>query len=143
MAGKAEAQRRKVHLKTAKALGSDVRSTLPATADAAFNDEFPNRDHMIALLIKTFAIIKGLDLPVDSMWFRKSNFFTLVVEVASNIEKLPKDLPKKLLVLEENVMANRVDTNSEFYRYYSYMYQATHRRQARVVRSEFFQKYCL
>jgi hypothetical protein len=110
---------------------------------AAFNDEFPNRDHMIALLIKTFAIIKDLDLPVDSMWFRKSNFFTLVVEVASNIQKLPKDLPKKLLALEENVMANRVDTNSEFYRYYSYMYQATHGRQARVVRSEFFQKYCL
>jgi hypothetical protein len=110
---------------------------------AAFNDEYPNRDHMIALLIKTFAIIKDLDLPVDSMWFRKSNFFTLVVEVASHIEKLPKDLPKKLLALEENVMANRFDTNSEFYRYYSYMYQATHGRQARVVRGEFFQKYCL
>jgi hypothetical protein len=98
---------------------------------------------MIALLIKTFATIKDLDLPVDSMWFRKSNFFTLVVEVASNIENLPTDLPEKLLKLEENVMANRFNTNSEFYRYYSYMYQATHGRQARVVRGEFFQKYCL
>jgi Protein of unknown function DUF262 len=110
---------------------------------AAFNEEYPNRDHMIALLIKTFAIIKDLDLPVDSMWFRKSNFFTLVVEIASNIEMLPKDLREKLQALEDNVMANRSDTNSEFYRYYSYMYQATHGRQARVVRGEFFQKYCL
>ncbi len=110
---------------------------------AAFNDEYPKRGHMIALLIKTFAIIKDLDLPVDSMWFRKSNFFTLVVEVASHIEKLPSDFSKKLLVLEENVRANRADTNSEFYRYYSYMYQATHGRQARVVRGEFFKKYCL
>ena len=39
---------------------------------------------MIALLIKTFAVIKDLDLPVDSMWFRKSNFFTLVVEIANH-----------------------------------------------------------
>jgi hypothetical protein len=32
VAGKAEAQRRKIRLKTAKALGIDVRSTLLATA---------------------------------------------------------------------------------------------------------------
>lgn len=110
---------------------------------AALNDEYPNRDHMIALLIKTFATIKDLELPVDSMWFRKSNFFTLVVEIASHIDALPKDLRARLLKLEEDVMANRTDTHSEFYRYYSYMYQATHGRQARVVRGEFFQKYCL
>ncbi len=110
---------------------------------SALNDEYPNRDHMIALLIKTFAIVKDLALPVDSMWFRKSNFFTLVVEIATHLDKLPKDLREKLLALEENVMANRTDPHSEFYRYYSYMYQATHGRQARVVRAEFFQKYCL
>ncbi|MHC2666977.1 DUF262 domain-containing protein [Bradyrhizobium diazoefficiens] len=110
---------------------------------SAFNDEYPNRDHTIALLIKTFAIIRDLNLPVDSMWFRKSNFFTLVVEIANHIGGLPNDLSQKLLALEEKVMANRSDTNSEFYRYYSYMYQATHGRQARVVRAEFFQKYCL
>lgn len=110
---------------------------------AAFNDEYPNRDHMIALLIKTFAIVTDLDLPWESMWFRKSNFFTLVVEIATHIGNLPKELRAMLLTLEENVMANRNDTNSEFYRYYSYMYQATHGRQARVVRAEFFRKYCL
>jgi hypothetical protein len=37
VAGKAEAQRRKIHLKTAKALGIDVRSTLLATADESSN----------------------------------------------------------------------------------------------------------
>ncbi|MET4804543.1 DUF262 domain-containing protein [Bradyrhizobium sp. LB11.1] len=110
---------------------------------AAFNDEYPNRDHMIALLIKTFAIVKDLELPWESMWFRKSNFFTLVVEIATHIGNLPKELRAMLLALEVNVMANRNDTNSEFYRYYSYMYQATHGRQARVVRAEFFRKYCL
>jgi len=38
VAGKAEAQRRKIHLKTAKALGIDVRSTLLATADESSNN---------------------------------------------------------------------------------------------------------
>lgn len=107
------------------------------------NDEYPNKDHMIALILKTFAIIKDLDLPFDSMWFRKSNFFTLVVEVATHITNLPADLKTRLLKLEEEVMSNKNNTESDFYRYYSYMYQATHGRAARVVRAEFFAKYCL
>lgn len=110
---------------------------------ASLNDEYPNKDHMIALILKTFAIIKDLDLPFDSMWFRKSNFFTLVVEVATHIGQLPADLKTRLLNLESEVMNNKNNTNSEFYKYYSYMYQATHGRAARVVRSEFFGKYCL
>lgn len=110
---------------------------------ASFNDEYPNRDHIIAQLIKTFAIIRDLNLPFDSMWFRKSNFFTLVVEVAKHLENLPGDFRDRLLKLEENVMTNRLNTNSYFYKYYSYMYQATHGRAARVVRGEFFEKYCL
>ena len=108
---------------------------------SGFNDEYANKDYMIALLIKAFATIRDLDLPYDSMWFRKSNFFTLVVETAKHIDKLPEDFKEKLLALEEKVMANpRNNTASEFYKYYSYMYQATHGRAARVVRAEFFSK---
>lgn len=110
---------------------------------SSLNDEYQNKDHIIALILKTFAIIKDLDLPFDSMWFRKSNFFTLVVEVASNINKLPVNFRSRLLNLENEVMSHKNDTNSEFYRYYQYMYQATHGRSARVVRAEFFNKYCL
>jgi len=110
---------------------------------SGFNEEYPNKDHMIALLIKTFATIQDLALPVDSMWFRKSNFFTLVVETAKNIDALPNDYKERLLALEEKVMENRFNNNSEFYRYYSYMYQATHGRAARVVRAEFLEKHCL
>jgi len=110
---------------------------------SSLNDEYPNKDHMIALLIKTFATIKDLDLPIDSMWFRKSNFFTLAVEVANHINTLPADLKSKLLALESEVMAHKNDTSSEFNKYYSYMYQATHGRAARVVRGEFFNRFCL
>lgn len=110
---------------------------------SGFNDEYPNKDHMIALLIKTFAIIRDLGLPLDSMWFRKSNFFTLVVEIAKHIDQLPYNLMDRLQVLEEQVISNKMNTDSEFYKYYSYMYQATHGRAARVVRAEFFQRHCL
>lgn len=110
---------------------------------SGFNEDYPKKDYMIALLIKTFATIRDINLPVDSMWFRKSNFFTLVIEIARNIDNLPKNIKDRLLELESQVMANKMNTDSEFYRYYSYMYQATHGRAARVVRGEFFEKYCL
>ncbi len=110
---------------------------------SAFNEDYPKKDYMIALMIKTFATIRDLGLPVDSMWFRKSNFFTLVVEIARHSDKLPKNLKDRLLELEAQVMANKMNNNSEFYKYYSYMYQATHGRAARVVRGEYFEKYCL
>jgi hypothetical protein len=110
---------------------------------SSLNDEYPNKDNIIALLLNTFAIIKDLDLPFDSMWFRKSNFFTLVVEVSSQINALPADFKSKLLRLEDEVMSHKNDTNSEFFKYYQYMYQATHGRSARVVRAEFFKTYCL
>lgn len=110
---------------------------------AGFNEEYPTKDHMISLMIKVFAIINDLDLPLDSMWFRKSNFFTLVVEIARNVDRIPPDFKKKLMTFEENVMKGKINPSSEYAKYYSYMYQATHGRTARVVRSEFFNKECL
>lgn len=110
---------------------------------AGYNEEYPSKDHTIALMIKVFAIISDLDLPLDSMWFRKSNFFTLVVEIAKNMERLPPDFKERLVALEDNVMEGKKDSESPYAKYYSYMYQATHGRTARVVRSEFFENECL
>jgi len=110
---------------------------------AAFNEDYPKKDHVIALMIKVFAVITDLDLPLDSMWFRKSNFFTLVVEVAKNVQKLPDDFKEKLMAFEERVMEAKTKPELPHAKYYSYMYQATHGRTARVVRSEFFEQECL
>lgn len=107
---------------------------------AGYNDEYPNKDQMISLLVRTFNVVRSLGLPVDSMWFRKSNFFTLVVEIAKHISEVPTDLRERLLKLEEKVMENRLNPKSEYYKYYSYMYQATHGRSARVVRGEFVEE---
>jgi Protein of unknown function DUF262 len=108
---------------------------------AEYNDEYQNRDHMKAMLIKTFAIVKDLNLPLDSIWFRKSNFFTLVVELANNIGRIPTDIATLLVELESEILQNKGNTNTEFGAYYSYMYSGTNNRKARVLRAETFNKY--
>ena len=107
------------------------------------NDKYHNKDHMIALLIKTFAVINDLNLPNDSMWFRKSNFYTLVCEVAKNISIIPSDFLSKINTLEENVMDAKRNLESPYAKYYSSMYQATHSRLARITRSDFLVKECI
>ncbi|MGI0480545.1 DUF262 domain-containing protein [Geminocystis sp. CENA526] len=105
-----------------------------------FNDEYKNKNHIKALLIKTFAIIQDLKLPNDSIWYRKSNFFTLVVEIAKHQGNIPENLADKLAQLEENIMNNK-HQNNEFGNYYKYMYGGTNNRTARVTRGEIFNKY--
>ena len=107
---------------------------------ARYNDEYSHKDHRIAELLKTFAVIRDLNLPMDSIWLRKSNFFTLTVEVANHLNQLPADFRERLEALEGNIMANKINSDSEYSKYYSYMYQATHGRSARVIRAGFFRR---
>jgi hypothetical protein len=107
-----------------------------------FNEEFPRGSEYKSKVINTLETIQKLDIPKDSMWFRKSNFFTMVVELSTQKEKLRDDLVVQLQKLEANVMENKNIPGNEFGRYYSYMYQGTNNRKARVTRAELFRKYC-
>jgi hypothetical protein len=107
---------------------------------ARYNDEYANRNHIKALLIKTFAIIKDLSLPEDSIWFRKSNFFTLIVETANHILNIPTNFSEKLISLEDKILQNKHQQN-EFGKYYGYMYAGTNNRTARVERANLIQKH--
>lgn len=107
-----------------------------------FNDEYPNRDDAVDRIGFAFNTIRSLDLDSDSMWFRKSNFFTLVCELAINKNALRADLKSQLLDLERQVMDHKQKPETPFGQYYSYMYQSTNARKARVVRSEMFRKMC-
>lgn len=107
-----------------------------------YNEEYANGERMYARIRETFELIGKLDLPPDSMWFRKANFFTLVVEMSINLGALRDDLRDCLVELEEKVMANKRKEN-EFGLYYSYMYQNTAGRNARVIRGDLFRKFCV
>ena len=107
-----------------------------------FNDEYPKKNHIKALLIKTFAIIKDCQLTDDSIWYRKSSFFTMVIEIAKVEANIPENFPKKLLALEQDIMDNK-NKDNQFGEYYRYMCSGTTQRKARVVRGDIFKKYTL
>ncbi len=109
---------------------------------AEFNEEYPDAKKVKSLILKSFDIIEHLELPLDSIWFRKSNFFTLVVEL-SLAENIPSDLKRRLGTLEENVMNNKNNPENEYGVYFSYMYQGTNNRKARIFRSDTFRKHVL
>lgn len=108
-----------------------------------FNEEYPNKDQAFNQIVGALKIVENLELPLDSMWFRKSNFFTLVSELALHQDRIPADLKTRLLRLEERVMAHKREPDTPYGSYYSYMYQSTNGRKARVVRSDMFREHCL
>lgn len=107
-----------------------------------YNNEYPNKNDMKALLLKTFAVIKDCQLTDYSIWYRKSSFFTMVIEIAKVEVNIPKNFPKKLVELEQNILDNKKN-NNEFGEYYYYMCSGTNHRKARVIRGDIFKKHTL
>lgn len=105
---------------------------------AKFNDSYPNSNITSKRIIKILKDIKILDLPEDSIWYRKSNFFTLLVELYNNNDVNLEQLKPMLLQFESNVLQNKNTNNVDniYSKYYSYMYTGTNSRQARVIRGK-------
>ncbi len=107
---------------------------------AMFNDNFPNKELALNKIVAVLKGIKSMELEPDSIWYRKSNFFTIVIEL-SKLEEIDFELIiPRLLDLEKNVLENKYNPRdeNEFTTYFGYMYTGTNSRQARVVRSEIF-----
>ena len=103
-----------------------------------FNNEYPNFEQNRDLVSNVIIDILDSELPLDSIWFRKSNFFSLVCElcfsglsIVSIIEKLNEQ--------EELILQNKnEDKETNIYaKYYSSMYAGTNSRTSRVNSSEF------
>lgn len=111
----------------------------------AHNDEFPESNSIQERFIKLFELIKNLELPDDSIWYRKSNFFTLFIELLKIKIKRPDILKKNLLEFENEVLKNRgINRGSNDHSlYYSCMYTGTNNRTSRINRSDIFKKYCI
>jgi len=107
-----------------------------------YNEDYDNAKNMKLTLLSTFSKIDALKLGFDSIWFRKSNFFTLVIELTS-AQSTPDNLKQKLEEFDAEVLKNRYDKGSDYGIYYGYMYAGTNNRKARITRSELFKKYIL
>lgn len=109
---------------------------------AEFNDEYSNAHKTKSQILNAISIVQKLDFELDSIWFRKSNFFTLVIEICM-AGSIPEDFAERLLGFESEVMSNRNNKENDYGVYYGYMYAGTNNRKARVTRSELFRKYIL
>lgn len=109
---------------------------------AEFNEEYPNAYKMKSLILKVMSEIKGFNLEPDSIWFRKSCFFTMIVELCW-AKKLPRDIVKRLNSLDDLIMGSKQDLNSDTGKFYRAMYSGTNDRKSRVIRSEVFRQYIL
>lgn len=107
-----------------------------------YNNEYLNKNLLRKKLIRTLNVINKYKLTDDSMWFRKSNLFTLIIEL-SKLSSIPKKAD--LDAFEGNIVKVRNGNinNPDFVEYYSYMFTGTNSRQARVGRSKLFRKYIL
>lgn len=109
---------------------------------AEFNEEYPNSHSTKSKILKAFSIIKNLGLALDSIWFRKSCFFTMAVELCW-ADNIPKDLLTRLNDFDALVLASKNQQNTDTGKFYHAMYSGTNDRKSRIIRSENFRKYIL
>jgi hypothetical protein len=112
---------------------------------ASYNDFYEGKEEIKGKIIYVLSEIKKLGLKDDSIWYRKSNFFTLVVEICRVSKPDFVSIKAKISTLEDKVLGSKYIPKGEndFSTYYAYMYTGTNSRQARVMRSQIFQKYVL
>lgn len=106
---------------------------------AEFNEEYPNSHSTKSKILNAFSVIQSLGLELDSIWYRKSCFFTMVVELcwASNI---PDDLLARLNDFDAQVLASKNQQDTDTGRFYHAMYSGTNDRKSRIIRSDNFRK---
>lgn len=109
---------------------------------AEFNEDFPESHRVKSQILKAISIIQGLKLELDSIWFRKSCFFTLVVELCWT-DDVPADFFSRLNDFDDAVLRSKNMKETDHGLFYHSMYSGTNDRKARVNRSELFNKYML
>ncbi|MCX7759355.1 MAG: DUF262 domain-containing protein [bacterium] len=111
-----------------------------------FNDTYENKEMVMEKFISIFHLFEKLNLPLDSIWYRKSNFFTLFVEIYNSNKSIDiSTLVSELSSFEKDILKNKElgREDNDYSKYYSYMFTGTNNRNARVIRSELFKKYVL
>lgn len=107
-----------------------------------YDDSYENAKTMKDKILNLFHVIESFNLDPDSMWYRKSNFFTMFVEL-SKVSQIPDDIVDKIHSFEDEVLTNKGNEENDFGKYYSVMYTGTNSRGARIKRADLFCRYCL
>jgi hypothetical protein len=107
---------RKVHLMiTLNILATIERGffnrNIPSSMLEEYSETFPNKEEVLEKLDKVAKKILELDLPTNSYWYNKANFFSLVIFFYNNysngVQKMnAKDIKDRLISFEKNVPAD-------------------------------------
>lgn len=110
-----------------------------------YNEEFPTREEFEEGFINHFHFIQSLNLANDSIWLRKSNFFTLFIETYNVVLPENDELKRRLDEFENLVLSNKnkAKETNDFSFYYANMYTGTNNRTSRIYRGELFGKYII
>lgn len=106
-----------------------------------YDSEYKNKESMKKSIVEVFKFISDCKFELDSIWFRKSSFFTLVVELLKYYNEkgtLPKikDTRVNLDKFEELVYFSKGEDvkKDRFAQYYFYTFQGTNGRTGRNAR---------
>jgi len=113
-----------------------------------YDDEYPSKETMVANFHEVFNLIASCKLPPDTIWNKRSSFFTLVVELIK-LKQEYDDLPNiealkdALLNLENELNNNKHEDikKNEYAQYYYYTHQGTTGRKGRHVRGKLLQRH--
>lgn len=109
-----------------------------------YDEEYPNKENTIRFINYALSLIRDCNLSIDTIWYKKSNFFSLLVELAlynmyTGTSVDINALSNLLKELEEKIYDNKKG-NNEFSQYYSYIFQSTQSRKGREVRGKLIRK---
>lgn len=113
-----------------------------------YDSQYSNKSEMKKNIKQVFKLILDCKLELDSLWFRKSSFFTLVVELLKFL-KIKGFLPDSdsassmLRKFEKRVYhAKKLDiTKNRFAEYYYYTFQGTNGKTGRNIRGKLLSEY--
>jgi len=113
-----------------------------------YDDEYPKKEAMVSTFHEVLNLVVSCELPPDTIWNKRSSFFTLVVELIKLKQEygsLPDTeiLKDTLASLEDELnKSKRGDINTnEYAQYYYYTHQGTTSRKGRYVRGELLRKH--
>lgn len=108
-----------------------------ATYVNLYNEIYEYKDSMEIIVNNAFKVFKEINLPYDSIFYKKAASFSLLVELCKNQNKVDvKKLKDNLMEFEKSVLENKekdIETNN-FARFYIYIYQGTASKTARDYR---------
>lgn len=106
-----------------------------------YNDEYSNSDNIMTMLKNVFDLILAININDYSMWLKKSNIYTLIIELIrlNNQYKLDADILRPIIEeFEQNVLSNKNNDKSsnDFAKYYYYSLQGTASKTSRIERGK-------